>query len=273
MKIAVIDLDPILHIVANVQYKNGNKKDKSITQSHVTRRVNTIKKNCKCDKIIMFYQQEGFDNFRDSILPSYKAHRKKREAVVLWKAEILKTLDNMGAIGLSNIESDDALSICSKIYGYENVVLVSSDKDMLQVPGTHYNPYKIGISSEERWKTMTPFEADKFLWKQVIMGDSTDADANEVGILGIGEATADKLLSDHRKTASRVCTDTYREKYGEEEGFQRFQLTYKIVKLLTGSEKYIGAPAKIEVKLINDIYSKNNLLDYTNDIDAIFNFN
>jgi len=251
-KTALIDLDSIIHIVAPVQFKAGNRDNPMITEAHVKRFVNSVVVNSGCQFAIMFYQDMNHQNFRNTILPEYKKHRVPSEAVLLWKPVIIKVFKDIRAQALKYIESDDAIFLYSEIFG-KDCVIVSGDKDMFQIPGTHYNPYKRNLTPEQRWKTVTRSEAEKFFWIQVLCGDSTDMPNNMCGIEGVGPATALKLLdqADVETPYSKVIQQAYTKKYGSKEGFIRANRTYKMVKLLSkyGSE-YINDNAKQEMKTL-----------------------
>ena len=125
----------------------------------------------------------GSNNFRKQINPEYKAHRKDkplpkylgvcREFLVTeWKATVS-----------DGCEADDLLGI----HQTENSILCSIDKDLLQIPGKHYNFVK------QEFQNVTYEEGIKFFWKQMLIGDVSD---NLFGVAGIGKVKASKLL-DH----------------------------------------------------------------------------
>ena len=58
------------------------------------------------------------------------------------------------------------------------------DKDLLQIPGLHIYRGK--------YLTIDELESVRFLYKQILTGDSTD---NIQGVPGIGPVNADKLLN------------------------------------------------------------------------------
>jgi len=68
---AIIDLDPMVYIVAYHQYtKAGNRDNNKQVADHVKRFVNNIKKNCKADHYLGFYQGMDHNNFRNELLPA-----------------------------------------------------------------------------------------------------------------------------------------------------------------------------------------------------------
>ena len=120
--------------------------------------------------------------FRKKIYPEYKQNRKAprpihyedlREFLLEhWNAELVHT-----------IEADDAIGIAAS---RDDCVIVSIDKDLLQIPGLHYNFVK------EEFKTVTKLEGLRFFYQQCLTGDTAD---NVKGIPGIGPKKAEKILA------------------------------------------------------------------------------
>lgn len=254
-KIALIDLDPMLHTVANVQISAGNRGNAETTKEHIRSFINTIEKNSGCQYSIKFFQGKDHKNYRNDILPEYKGHREPSEAMMVWKESILEEFETQGAVELKFIESDDAQSILAGILG-KDYLIVSSDKDMKQVPGNHYNPYKRNLTAEQRFFSMTIAEAAKFFWAQVLAGDATDMPNSMCGIEGIGmgkdkPGKAFKLLDSHPPETpyQKIIQKEYTKKYGSKEGFIRASRTYKMVRLLGKfGNDYINEDAAMETK-------------------------
>jgi len=250
-KLALIDLDAMLHIVSYVQVSSGNRDCSITTKTHVKSFINTIEKNSGCTTSIKFFQNLGHKNFRNEILPEYKGHRTTAEAVALWKPTILEAFKEVGGVALNYIESDDAISVVANVLKPDEIVIISSDKDMIQVPGTHYNPFKSNIAWEERWQKITRAVAERFFWEQVLTGDPTDMPSSMCGIEKCGPKTAKKLISDIDLPILQIIGDAYTKKYGAKEGFIRANRTFKMVRLLKNrSNEYINAEAEAEVKMI-----------------------
>jgi len=133
-------------------------------------------------------------------------------------------------IALKGLEADDAVGIYAQIAkdkGYIPTVC-SPDKDvLLQIPGRHYNYQKA------KFIKTSESDAEKFLWKQTLMGDSTDGIP---GIHGLGAKTADKLLETcgdlGSLKASQIVVEEYIKKYGIREGITRFAETFNLVYIL-----------------------------------------
>lgn len=94
---------------------------------------------------------------------------------------------------MKGIEADDALAIANKYLtdrGIHNVI-VTFDKDLMQVPGLHYNPYKSDSVFE-----VDGLQGFKNLWRQVITGDITD------NIPGVSHAIKETATGRYNKEIS-----------------------------------------------------------------------
>lgn len=109
----------------------------------------------------------GSENFRKEIYPEYKANRKdvkkpihlqlvREHLFTTWKAKIA-----------DGIEADDELGIEQSAMGTDSIIC-SIDKDLLQIPGYHYNFVK-GIET-----FVSPYDGLRALYKQIITGDGSD---------------------------------------------------------------------------------------------------
>ena len=125
-------------------------------------------------------------NYRTEIDPMYKANRKDapRPACSPSVKEILRgTYPSLEHDGL---EADDLMGLHSG----EGRIIVSDDKDLLTVPGLHYQPRKpykgvFGVSVSD---------ADYLLHRQILEGDRVDG---YKGIPGVGPKKAEKILTDN----------------------------------------------------------------------------
>ncbi len=79
--------------------------------------------------------------------------------------ELLVTQYN--ATIVNNYETDDALGIAQTKYD-GNSRICSLDKDLLQIPGTHFN-WVTGVN-----RLVSPLDGLRTFYKQLILGDKTD---------------------------------------------------------------------------------------------------
>lgn len=120
--------------------------------------------------------------FRRKVYPEYKMNRKAPRPVH-YDALREFLMKDWSAKMVSCIEADDAIGIDSN---RDDCVIVSIDKDLLQLPGLHYNFVK------QEFKTVTKEEGIRFFYQQCLTGDTAD---NVKGIAGIGPKKAEKILA------------------------------------------------------------------------------
>lgn len=106
----------------------------------------------------------GTLNYRNSIYPEYKANRvgKKRPTFLVECKTYLQEKWNTQVT--DGIEADDLLGIEQT----DNTVICSIDKDLLQIPGKHYNFVK------QEWKDVDELSGLRSFYKQIITGDASD---------------------------------------------------------------------------------------------------
>lgn len=139
----------------------------------------------EADDFIVFIS--GTDNFRveRAVTHEYKGNRKDARRPIHYDAIREYLVDTYGAEIINGQEADDALGIFLT-EDTKNRICCSIDKDLLMVPGKHYN-----------WVKKTFIEIDEItgmlnFFRQLLTGDDTD---NIKGIHQVGPAKADKILS------------------------------------------------------------------------------
>ena len=150
-----------------------------------------------------------------------------------------------GFISVDGYEADDMVGIGRDYFvstGHE-VTISSPDKDVLQqLAGKHYNYQKaefVETSCEE---------AEKFLWKQVLMGDSTDGIP---GIPGLGPKTADAIIDNMPESKleyHEVVLSQYMSKFKTAEAIERFAETFKLVNIIKSMN---DTPIDINIEVFN----------------------
>jgi len=123
----------------------------------------------------------GKDNFRYAIYPEYKAHRPKEKP--FWLQKIRDYLvKEFNAEICDGQEADDALGINQT----EETIICTIDKDLLMIPGEHYNFVK------KEFQRVEYLQGLKHFYMQCLTGDRSD---NIKGIPGIGPKKAESILS------------------------------------------------------------------------------
>lgn len=109
----------------------------------------------------------GSNNFRYDINPTYKANRKDQPKPK-WLQDVRTHLVvGWGARVSDGNEADDEMGI-SQCSGDGNTVICTNDKDLLMIPGHHFNP----VTGDHR--TVSPYQGMQHFYFQMIMGDTSD---------------------------------------------------------------------------------------------------
>ena len=149
--------------------------------------MNVIRRETMCNDPLVAVKGKG--NFRKDLYPAYKAHRKPLEDEIRERLAYSHNymVEEYGAIMADNMEADDLVCIWAYECMSDNIpyVIVGIDKDLLQIPGEHYNFAK-GIHTN-----VDTDHANYNLMLQCLTGDSAD---NIPGIKGIGPKKAERIL-------------------------------------------------------------------------------
>lgn len=164
----------------------------------------------------------------------YKGNRKYGDKPYIFPAIKEYLRQHWGFRSVSQLEADDLVSIFhmefnEDINPFGGTVICSPDKDVLyQNRGIHYNYGKAETV------VVDEVEATRFLWKQMLMGDSTDG---ITGIPKVGPKTADKWLKDvNTDEMPTFVLQKYIEKFGYAKGISNFAETFKLVYILKNKE-------------------------------------
>lgn len=177
-------------------------------------RVDEIAEQLKVDTeadIIHCFTEKGM--FRRDLEPSYKANRKQPKPMGFYAIKD-KCFEMPWAFMHEQIEADDLIGIFTTQFQEldEHSIIVSGDKDLLQIPGHHFWPEpfwgakakeglrdflrEFGMEEHDPYNfTIPPACAERFFWAQVLAGDSTDGIA---GVPGTGMVTATREVSKWR---------------------------------------------------------------------------
>ena len=162
-------------------------KNKREIRKLVTKAINNIKENVVTNEVYLAVKGEG--NFRKDIFPDYKANRRELEPdlkeALNYAHEFI--VDHHGAIPADGMEADDYVAIWAHECMRDNIpyTVVGIDKDLLQIPGWHYNFVK------QTHQYIDEDTADYNLMLQCLIGDSSD---NIAGLKGVGPKKAERIL-------------------------------------------------------------------------------
>ena len=156
------------------------------------------------------------DNFRKQLYPEYKANRVQPRPVH-YEALRKYLIEYEQAIVSDNQEADDDMGIAQN----EHSIICSIDKDLLMIPGRHYNFVK------EKHTVITPEEGLRNFYRQLLTGDATD---NIPGLPRVGPKTAEKLLgdADTEEKYKEVTLAAYTNHFGSD-ALDRINLIGKLI--------------------------------------------
>jgi len=143
-----------------------------------------LKERMEADTVVMCFS--GPNNFRKKINPQYKFHRATTRKPMCYVPAIEYCKENFSSIIEPTLEADDVIGIhTSQDSEIVQRVIVSDDKDLLTVPGWHWDDDLSTIFFQ-------PLQtANWYFLKQTLTGDATD---NYKGCPKVGPKTAEKIL-------------------------------------------------------------------------------
>jgi len=127
------------------------------------------------------------NNFRYDVMPTYKHNRSGKVAPALHS--ILKDYaanhPRYPSCLMNHLEADDVMGIISTEEP-NTCVIATIDKDLMQIPGYHFNWNK------DKWlQYVEPADGDKFFYRQILTGDTVDG---YTGCPQVGPKKADEII-------------------------------------------------------------------------------
>ena len=199
----VIDADHILYLVTESQrYKEGFDGDvedecddfgeapkvslkkykqhfKDIVDDYVTTaEVESICYKWTIGKVRVILSDSR--NFRYDLSPTYKSKRPS-------SPELRKKLKKWAMKKYTVVPNCEADEVCCYYVREQGAIGFTTDKDVFNTEGKWFNCHH----AHKCWVVNSKKDAERFMWLQVLAGDSVD---NIDGIKGVGMATAKKLL-------------------------------------------------------------------------------
>lgn len=214
--ILLIDADPFM-------YMDGHKESIEEAINSINNRLVVMLEDLQSTEFVMAFSVSR--TFRHIMHPVYKANRATLEKPPLFNDIKDYFEENFEVMKAPMLEADDIVSVLSGLI--ENSTVCSIDKDVLhQVVGENYD-FKYRKDKEDNLVVGRRIKTDHddaamFLYKQILMGDSTD---NIQGIKGVGEKKAEKILEEGIDRA----LPTYVDKFGIIEGTRKFNETFNLV--------------------------------------------
>ena len=169
---------------------------------------------------VVYIVDEGRATISKNLSPDYKANRKKLVDPDFWreKDEIFDTIKSLsGFVYMRHPERecDDVIGyLASSVHQRDNVVIVSTDSDFIQLINENVN-----LWHPKKKSFVSPWHCDYLTWK-ALRGDATD---NISGVTGVGPKRADALASDAAFLKSFLEEDPEKKK--------QYELSRALVKL------------------------------------------
>tara|TARA_R110002012_G_scaffold63225_2_gene166420 strand:+ start:264 stop:1046 length:783 start_codon:yes stop_codon:yes gene_type:complete len=216
--ICLIDADSLM-------YYEMDKKTLEEAIAGLDQRLDTILTQCNTDRFAGFLTKGKC--FRYNVAKDYKGNRKGKSKPIIFYALDQYLRQQYNFISYPELEADDLVSYYSHVEDRKTIIC-SPDKDVLhQCVGMHYN-----YRTNEFLHTSAE-DANRFLWKQTLMGDSVDGIP---GIPGVGAKTADNWLKDRTRDFEGFAVKQYAEKFGMIKGIHKFYETFNLVYMLRTAE-------------------------------------
>ena len=146
--------------------------------------IDEIKRQTDSEEVLLCLTQGR--TFRDdlAVTVGYKANR-EGSAKPEYGSDIVEYFkDAYPWVEAVGYEADDLMGMNQTT----DTVICSNDKDMRMIPGRHYN-----FTTNEKFM-VTPFEADRWFFIQLLAGDATD---NIPGVPGIGMKRAATMVDQY----------------------------------------------------------------------------
>jgi 5'-3' exonuclease len=176
MTIALVDGDILVY---RIGFSNNDELE-HVALVAMDNYIEEILYGSQCSEYEIFLT--GKNNFRKALYPAYKANRKDIAKPVHYDALRSHLIAVEGAVVSEGQEADDELGIRQT---YESVIC-SIDKDLLMIPGRHYNFVR------REHMEVTEAEGRHNFYMQLLTGDATD---NIPGIYNTGPKKANDLLA------------------------------------------------------------------------------
>lgn len=227
-KIGLIDADFVKYVVTyaiskDMENKVANLRDPVV--KYTDRYVTNILSAFDAPAVIFCFSGARSRIYRNSVAfeRKYKGNREGTERYkdqVQDQFRVIEYLsDRYPTLFFPDLEADDILSMLQD----DDTFIYTQDKDLLQVPGTHFDLKK------DVFFEVSKAEALEFIMHQMITGDSVD---NIPGLKGSGkEGSADLLTNIPVKNMPQKVLLEYCKKFGFIHGIDQFVEAWNLLKL------------------------------------------
>jgi len=129
---------------------------------NINTKLNSIMEATRANTFVLYLTGPG--NFRDELVSDYKANRDPDHKPVHYKAMKAFMVEHLDAVIVEGQEADDAMAI-EQVNSFEDTIICTIDKDLMMVPGNHYN------FNTKKLFTVSEREGEVFFYKQILTGD------------------------------------------------------------------------------------------------------
>lgn len=154
----LVDAEPLANALFLVN-RTLTSVDQNLTQAGI-----------EFDRLELYITGKG--NFRDRIatIKGYKANRDPSRKPVHYRSIRRYLRNRYGAVEVNGYEADDAVAMIAAEEHFDpaRLVIVSVDKDLLTIPGRHYN------FKSKKFSIVTPDAALVNFYRQMVTGDTVD---------------------------------------------------------------------------------------------------
>lgn len=229
MNTALIDADSIIYIIA---WNNRELESEEQVRIECDGFMRDLMIKVQADKYVGVFTPKV--TFRQTVAKHkpYKGTRGETpDWVKKWKKVIIDHFtDKWGFFTPDNVEADDVVAVLQGMF--PNTIICTPDKDLNQVPGEHYD-YKKGT-----FATVTPEQADRFFWYQMLIGDDAD---NIAGVPKIGPKKAEELLKGKDVTEmDEIVFDEYVKYFDKYYGRVIYHETRTLLSMLRNPDNFEG---------------------------------
>jgi len=202
-----------------------------VATARLSKTIEDLRLTTNCREVEIYLSDSLQNNFRSSIFPVYKANRIKTPKPPYYEEISNRLVGSYATHVSSGQEADDELGIRANTLR-ENCIIASIDKDLLQIPGCHYNWVN------NVWTQIAASEGRHRFYTQILTGDATDNITPLVGLScpGVGARKASRYLEGCSSTESYNSQiwevfSKHTPDHDEVELHKRIEVTGQLVKI------------------------------------------
>lgn len=237
-KTAIIDGDILMYRIC---FTVDPYAELRTVKSHCDTYMKSLLEKVSCNQYIALLGIHGSNNTKYDIFPEYKRGRPV-DKPPHWMNVMNYLISKWGFTCISGCEVDDAVRFCYETTpASEQAVIVSSDKDLLQIPGNHF---VMGVSRKgkivrkDEVRKVQNIEGERKFYQMMLTGDMTD---NVRGIYGIGPKTAERMLAPATEVVEfrYIVMDQYKRAF-REEWEEKFAITETLLRVNGDYARVVG---------------------------------